>query len=85
VDRAKAAAVARPSTTPKTDALKFTITPKDVGSEAVRAGHMAEMEEQRQVLLVAVRLVLERARSGKATLDSISQFALETAEKMGGA
>jgi hypothetical protein len=70
------------SSTPRTDEVKFTVTQRDVGTEAVRAGHMAEMEEQRKVLLVAAKLVLDRARSAKSTLDAISEFSLEAAVKM---
>ena len=81
MDRANQA-VTKASTTPKTDELKFVITPKDVGSEAVRAGHMAEMEEQREVLMVAAKLVMQRAAAGNATLDAVSQNALEVAGGM---
>ena len=82
MDRASAQAVRQTSNTPKTDEVRFLITARDVNTEAVRPGHMAEMEEQRQVLLVAAKLVLQRAEAGKTTLDAISQFALESAVKM---
>lgn len=48
------------SATPLTDAGKFTITRLDVGTEAVRAGVVAEIEGDREVLIAAVKLALRR-------------------------
>lgn len=82
MDRASEQAVKKTSNTPKTDEVRFLITVRDVNTEAVRPGHMAELESQRKVLLVAAKVVLQRAAQGKTTLDSISEFALESAVKM---
>ena len=82
VDRANEQAVRKTSNTPKTDEVRFLITVRDVGTEAVRPGHMAEMEEQRKVLLIAAKLALLRAQRGKYELDGLTQFALEAAVKM---
>lgn len=82
MDRAGEQAVKKTSNTPKTDEVRFLITFRDVNTEAVRPGHMAEMEEQRKVLLVAAKVVLQRAATWKTTLDSISEFALESAVKI---
>ena len=68
--------------TPKTDFAAFTITAKDVGSPAVRLGHMAELEQERQVLLLTAKLILQRAKNGQATLDSVSEFSLGSAVKV---
>lgn len=84
MDRANEA-VAQASRTPKTDVAKFTITARDVGTEAVRPGHMAELEEQRQALLLAAQIVLQRGRRGQSKLDSVSEHVLETAIKVAGA
>lgn len=65
--------------TPKTDVAKFTITAKDVGSPAVRAGHMAELEEEHRALLIAVRIALQRGKSGHSKLDSITEHCLTAA------
>lgn len=53
--------------TPKTDFAQFTVTPRDVGSQAIRPGHMAELEQERQVLLLAAKLTLKRIRAGKVS------------------
>jgi hypothetical protein len=50
--------------TPKTQAATFTITPRDVGSEAVRPGHMADVELQRRALLLACKAVQGRIKAG---------------------
>ena len=67
--------------TPATDAAKFTITQRDIGSEAVRPGHMAELEEQRQVLLLAAKLVLGRIRVAKIQIGATYEYALAMAIK----
>lgn len=62
--------------TPKTDFAAFTITPKDVGSQAVRPGHMAELEEERQVLLLAAKMAYRAMKSGVVTeADTLRLFA----------
>jgi hypothetical protein len=79
MDMATVAEIANPTMTPTTDAVKFTVTPKDVGSQAVRAGHMAELEERCHTLIVAAKLVLQRSENGKARLDAVSEHALSLA------
>lgn len=76
------AALTNPTTTPKTAAVKFTVTEKDVGTEAVRAGNMAELEEECHMLLVAAKLALQRNRTKQSKLDAISESALETAVRI---
>ena len=82
MDRARAAAVKQPSSTPITDGARFTITPLDVGSEAVRPGMMADVEAHRQALFVAAKIVLQRHNAGQSTLDAVSQHALDTAVRI---
>lgn len=67
------------SEAPRTTAAKFVITPLDVGSEAVRAGHMADLEERHQVLLLSAKLVLERIRKGGVAIGAPYEFALQAA------
>lgn len=70
------------SEAPKTDAVKFLITPRDVGSEAVRPGHMAELEERYQVLLLSAKLTLNRLRQSGARVGAETEYALAMAIKM---
>ena len=77
--------ISNPTMTPLTQSVQFKITPKDVGSQAVRAGHMAELEERCHTLLVAAKLVQQRAQTGNTTLDAISEHALEAAVQIAGA
>lgn len=74
--------LSQPQNAPRTNAAKFSITESDVGSEAVRPGHMADVEEERHTLLVAAKLVLLRHKTGKAKLDAISEVALDAAVKV---
>lgn len=69
------------SETPKTDAATFVITAKDVGSPAVRPGHMAELEEHRQAMLLTCKLVLRRVRKGNIPIGAAYEMALEYAIK----
>jgi hypothetical protein len=68
--------------TPLTDAARFTITKLDVGSEAVRPGLAAELEQERRMLLMAARLVLSRLRAARIDIGSPYEFALEQAIKL---
>jgi hypothetical protein len=68
--------------TPATDAARFTITSRDVGTEAVRAGNMAELEESRMVLLLAAKLALGRIRAGNIAIGAPFEYALDRAIKM---
>lgn len=84
MDRAKfeAAAPRRPSTTRVTDAATFTITALDVGSQAVRPGCMAELEQERELLLQAAKLTLSRIRSGRNPIGATYEFVLDAAIRM---
>lgn len=50
----------QPQQSPDTEAATFTITAADVGTRAVRPGCMADLEQQRDVLLIAARVALKR-------------------------
>jgi hypothetical protein len=80
VDRANETAVRAP----KTAFAKFVVTPRDIGSEVVRAGHMAELEEERHALLLAAKMVLKRAEAGVIKLDAVSEYALKAAVAISG-
>lgn len=80
MERHTVAAVAKPGFTPRTAEATFVISSLDVGSQAVRPGCMADLEQEREVLLLAAKLVLERIRRGGA-LDSICEYALDAAIK----
>lgn len=68
--------------TPRTNESSFIITALDVGSAAVRPGCMAEVEEERNLLLVAAKVALNRLQDRKPILmDAIAECALETAIK----
>lgn len=67
--------------TPQTEAATFVITPKDVGSKAVRPGVMAELEQERRVLLLACRTVLNRIQGSKIAIGAHYEFMLESAVK----
>ena len=67
--------------TPKTEAAKFTITAMDIGTQAVRPGHMAELEEERLALLLACKATLTRIRSGVG-ISAMHEFMLEAAVKV---
>ncbi len=82
MDRAREAAVKKRRTTTLTEGAKFTITALDVGTDAVRPGMMADLEAQRQALLVAAKLVLMRHNAGQSSLDYVSQHALDVAVKI---
>jgi hypothetical protein len=82
MDRHSAASVAKPgSSSPRTEASTFTISPLDVGSLAVRPGCMADVEHERQVLLLACKLVLGRIRTGQVPIGATYEYALEAAIK----
>lgn len=76
-----AAEVTEKPATPKTDAATFTITARDVGSKAVRPGHMAELEEERKVLLLTAITVLNRIRGSNIQIGAPYEFMLESAIK----
>lgn len=65
--------------TPLTDSARFTVTKLDVGSEAVRPGLMAEIEQERQMLLLAAKLVLGHVRAGGIPIGAAHELALENA------
>lgn len=65
--------------TPLTAAATFRITGLDVGTEAVRPGCMAEVEEGRHVLLSAAKIVLRRLREGHISIGAAHEAALENA------
>ena len=79
MDRAAAAVTAKPSSTPITEGARFRITDLDVGTEAVRPGCMAVLEDHRKVLLTAATVALHRIKSSKAPSDAVTQYALQTA------
>lgn len=68
--------------TPQTAAATFTITPRDVGSEAVRPGHMADLEERHQVLLLSAKLALRRIQASGAGIGAETEHALKVAIQM---
>lgn len=69
--------------TARTEDSTFTITALDVGTQAVRRGCMAVVEEERNVLLAAAKVALHRLQSRKpADMDGVAEFALEAAVKM---
>lgn len=80
MDRAafEAAAPGKPSLTSITEASTFAITAADVGTLAVRPGCMAEVEQERHLLLVASKLILATLKAGKQ-LGSTYEFILEAA------
>lgn len=65
--------------TPKTEEATFTITALDVGSPAVRPGHMADLEAENRVLLAACRTVLHRIRSSGIAIGAAYEYALQAA------
>lgn len=69
------------SETPRTDSARFRITSLDVGSEAVRLGHMAELEHEHYVLITAAKLALHRLQNSG---DAVAVFALQAAIKATG-
>jgi hypothetical protein len=71
--------LAAASRTPKTAEATFTITAVDVGSEAVRPGHMAELEVENRVLLEACKAVLHRIRSGGIAIGATHEYMLHAA------
>jgi hypothetical protein len=73
-----AAAQGKPSLTPITESSTFAITQKDVGTLAVRPGCMAEVEQERLLLLNAAKLILATLKAGKPAGPSY-QFILEAA------
>lgn len=64
--------------TPKTQEATFTITARDVGTDAVRPGNMAQLEEERRAPLLACKAVLGRMREG-GSLSAVHEFMLECA------
>lgn len=68
--------------TPLTDAARFTITKVDVGSEAVRAGIAAQIEQDRLVLLGAAKLALRRLRASGTPFDGVAESMLDNAIKV---
>lgn len=79
--REAAYATAEKPVTPKTDAATFVITTRDVGSKAVRPGLMAEMEEERKVLLLTCVTILNRVRGSNVPIGATYEFMLESAIK----
>lgn len=85
MDRVKQSQVERIATavkTPLTDAARFVITPKDVGSDAVRPGLMAELEHERYLLLCAARVALAHIKAGNIGIGAGYEFLLEAAVKV---
>lgn len=80
MDRAEfqAATSGKPSLTHITDSSTFTITEMDVGTLAVRPGCMAEVEQERFLLLAAAKLIVATLKAGKP-LGASYQFILEAA------
>lgn len=65
--------------TPLTDGARFTVTAKDVGSEAVRPGLMAELETERAVLLSAAKIALAHIRKGDVGIGAPYELLLSAA------
>ena len=61
----------------KTQESTFVITPKDVGTEAVRPGCMADLEERLEVLLTAAKLVQQRLEQSKIAIGAPYEYALK--------
>lgn len=70
------------STTPKTDAAKFTITTADVGTLAVRHGIAMDLEQERYALLLAAKTVLIKIRSAGIGIGAAQEAMLEAAVRM---
>lgn len=89
MDRAEfqaAAPSSKPSLTHITEASTFTITEVDVGTLAVRPGCMAEVEQERLLLLSAAKLILATLRAKKpigASYEFILEAAVRAAEARG--
>lgn len=70
--------------TPKTVSATFEITPLDVGSRAVRPGHMAELEQERDALLLVCKLALRRLQSQNVSIgapyEALLEFTIKAAE-----
>ena len=80
MDRLNSAALSNPAVeTPRTAEATFTITPLDVGTKAVRPGHMADMEQQRDVLLIAAKLALKQIQGSGIRIGGQFEFALAAA------
>lgn len=60
-----------------TEGATFTVTEKDLGTQAVRPGCMAELEDQRDVLLAASRMALARLETSEG--DALAVIALRAA------
>ena len=82
MDRATSEVLEQRRQTPKTEGAKFVVTELDVGTVAVRHGHMADLEERHQVLLAAAKLVLTRVGEGKAVIGAAHEWALRCAIAM---
>lgn len=67
--------------TPNTVSATFEITARDVGSLAVRPGNMAELEQERDALLLACKLALSRIRTANVPIGAHYEFLLEAAVK----
>jgi hypothetical protein len=65
--------------TPKTKEATFTITALDVGTPAVRPGHMAELEAENQVLVAACKAILHRLRAGGISIGATYEYMLHAA------
>jgi hypothetical protein len=73
-----AAAPGKRSLTHITESSTFTITAADIGTLAVRPGCMAEVEQERLLLLNAAKLIVATLKAGKPVGPSY-QFILEAA------
>lgn len=69
----------RRSDTPIANSATFIVSNLDVGSAAVRAGVAVQLEQERQLLLSAAKLVLGRIRAGQIQIGEAYVTALATA------
>jgi hypothetical protein len=81
MDRFQGNTAGQTATTPVTDSARFVITARDVGSDAIRPGIAAQLEQERAVLLLAAKLVLGRIRAGQVGIGAAYEHALATAIK----
>ena len=63
----------------KTQESTFVITPKDVGTEAVRPGCMADLERRNAALIAAAKLLLNRVRESNISIGATYEFVLQNA------
>lgn len=65
-----------------TERSTFVITASDVGTLAVRHGVAEQLEQERQALLIAGRLVLKRIREHDINIGAAYEAILESAVRM---